>query len=1031
MEMKSDKLHKCLKHTFILLVIIVFAYFLLGELFLPSDNEINNINICSEYKGQWEHITADGKKEKINIPGKCRAARNETVVFQTTLPKKIDGIQYLCFRSAKQDMNFYIDGIKRLQYSTRDKRAFGKLSPAAYIFLKVKESDADKTLRIETRTDSAYSGIMYRVYYGNQLGIWSLFCKKYGLELIVAFITLLLSMIAIVGSMAARICYHKKIALEYLGWGILFAAVWLITNSAFRQLIFKNLSVINDITFLMIMLLALPFLMYMDEIQNRRYIKVYRGLECIITINFFVCSAMHIFEIYDFTDTITYVSAFCILSIIVMIATIILDIIKGYVREYIFVATGMFVVCIAAFIQIIIYFQKINIFNGIILSIGLIVLLLFSTLSTIYEIVDMDRKKQQAIMASEAKGRFLANISHEIRTPIHAVLGMDEMILRESREDNIKEYAMDIQNAGQTLLSLINDILDISKIESGKLEIIPVDYDFSSLIHDVMNMMQMKAKDKDLLFLLNVDEKIPSRMLGDDVRIRQVLVNIINNAIKYTEHGSVTLDVKADIEGDMAAVTFSVEDTGIGIKKEDMQKLFAEFERIEEEKNRKIEGTGLGMSITIQLLQMMGSRLMVDSEYGKGSRFSFTLMQKIVNSEPVGTLGKRIKNREKYSYHVMFTAPDAKILIVDDNAVNRKVFVSLLKSTKMQVDEAAGGEQCLEFVREKKYDIIFMDHMMPELDGIQTLHKMREWDEYPCRDTPVIALTANAVSGARDMYMKEGFKGFLSKPVRPQKMEKLIMEMLPDDKVIYQEEDNIQNDDKVKVQSGISYTDTDISDAEELPELDGIDWKYAKIYCRDNEVLLDTVNQFYKMIESDSEALQKMYEALDEGASTSESGGMEERFKDYRIRVHAMKNSAAMIGAVPVSGVARMLEYAARDKRIEPIKNITLYFLEQWDSLKEILKPVIKEDEKASKKFDFDVIKDILNILKNAIKELDVDTADEIVKQLESFEYPYEIMKEAVKNISLAVVDLDEEKTLSWCEKLEGYCSDAGVSASE
>lgn len=1022
MEMRSDKLHKCLKHTFILLVIIVFAYFLLGELFLPSDNEINNINICSEYKGQWEHIAADGKKEKINIPGKCRAARNETVVFQTILPKKIDGTQYLCFRSAKQDMNFYIDGIRRLQYSTRDKRAFGKLSPAAYIFLKVKESDAGKTLRIETRTDSAYSGIMYRVYYGNQLGIWSFFCKKYGLELIVAFITLLLSVIAIAGSMAARICYHKKIALEYLGWGILFAAVWLITNSAFRQLIFKNLSVINDITFLMIMLLALPFLMYMDEIQNRRYIKVYRGLECIITINFLVCSAMHIFEIYDFTDTIAYVSAFCILSIIVMIATIILDVIKGYVREYIFVAAGMFVVCIAAFIQIIIYFQKINMFNGIILSIGLIVLLLFSTLSTIYEIVDMDRKKQQAIMASEAKGRFLANMSHEIRTPIHAVLGMDEMILRESREDNIKEYAMDIQNAGQTLLSLINDILDISKIESGKLEIIPVDYDFSSLIHDVMNMMQMKAKDKDLLFLINVDEKIPSRMVGDDVRIRQVLVNIINNAIKYTEHGSVTLDVKADIEGDMAAVTFSVEDTGIGIKEEDMQKLFAEFERIEEEKNRKIEGTGLGMSITIQLLQMMGSRLMVESEYGKGSRFSFTLMQKIVNSEPVGMLGKRIKNREEYSYHVMFTAPDAKILIVDDNAVNRKVFVSLLKSTKMQVDEAASGEQCLEFVREKKYDIIFMDHMMPEIDGIQTLHKMREWDEYPCRDTPVIALTANAVSGAREMYLSEGFKGFLSKPVRPQKMEKLIMEMLPEDKVIYETEQTLKNaDDGV-----ISYEDTTASDEEALPELEGIDWRHAKIYCRDNEILLDTVNQFYKMIGDEAKELQKYYDSLIQNDRVSDENETEKRFKEYRIKVHSMKNSAAMIGAIPVSGVARMLEYAARNKRIEPIKNITPYFLEEWNDLKEILKPVIRTSETGLEGLNADVLKDILNVLKNAIKEMDVDTADEAVKKMELFEYPNEAMKEAVNGISLAVTDLDEDKTLLWCEKLENEAEKIG-----
>ena len=313
MAEKPDKIHMCLKHTFILLVIIVFTYFILGERFFPSDNGINDINICSEYKGSWEHVTADGKRERVNVPGKCMAERNETVEFRTKLPDKIDGTKYLCFRSAKQEMVFYIDGKKRMEYSTKDKRAFGKLSPAAYVFLRLKDDDAGKTLCVKTKTDSSYSGIIYKVYYGSQIEIWSFFCRKYGVELIVAFITLLLSMIAIVGSMAVRILYHRKIALEYLGWGILFAAVWLITNSVFRQLIFKNLSVVNDITFLMIMLLALPFLMYMDEIQSERYRKIYRLLEGIIIINFIVCSIMHVYSVYDFTDTIIYVAAFCVL----------------------------------------------------------------------------------------------------------------------------------------------------------------------------------------------------------------------------------------------------------------------------------------------------------------------------------------------------------------------------------------------------------------------------------------------------------------------------------------------------------------------------------------------------------------------------------------------------------------------------------------------------------------------------------------------------------------------------------------------
>lgn len=314
------------------------------------------------------------------------------------------------------------------------------------------------------------------------------------------------------------------------------------------------------------------------------------------------------------------------------------------VREYIFVAVGMSGVCVAAFIQIIIYFQKINLFNGVILAIGLIFLLIFSTISTIHEIMVMDREKQQALQASESKGRFLANMSHEIRTPIHAVLGMNAMILRESKESQIKEYALDIQNAGQSLLSLINDILDLSKIESGKLEILPAEYDFSSLIHDVVNMIEMKARDKGLALNLSVDRKLPSRLWGDDVRIRQILVNLMTNAVKYTETGSVTLAVKADVQGDSAYVTFQIQDTGIGIREEDIGKLFQEFQRIEEQRNRAIEGTGLGMNITMQLLEKMGSRLQVESVYGEGSGFSFTLEQKVISHEPIGDLEQRIKN---------------------------------------------------------------------------------------------------------------------------------------------------------------------------------------------------------------------------------------------------------------------------------------------------------------------------------------------------------------------------------------------------
>lgn len=1002
----ENKKQKYINVIFAILLFTVFAYFILGELFLPSD-EFDKDYLCTEYSGEWTRVLPDGSRETVTMPGKCKADRNEVVVVETKLPVSIEEGRYLCFRSVKQDMRFYIDGEFRKEYSNRENRLFGRMSAAAYVFLEIGQEDAGRVLRVETCTDSSYSGVFNTVYYGNLMGVWNHFFKQFGLELIVAFVTLILSMIAIIGSVILRFCYHRKVALEYLGWGILVAAVWLITNSTFRQLLFSNLSIINDITFLMIMLLALPYLLYMNEIQKGRYRQAYQTLEGIVIFNLFLCSGLHITGVCDFTDTIAYVSVFCIISIILMIATILMDLRRGLVREYTFVALGMFCVCIAAFIQIIIYFQRVNLFNGVILAVGLILLLLFSTISTIYEIMAMDREKQRALQASESKGRFLANMSHEIRTPIHAVLGMDAMILRESREAQIKEYALDIQNAGQTLLSLINDILDLSKIESGKLEILPAEYDFSSLIHDVVNMLEMKARDKGLELNLSVEEEIPSRLWGDDVRIRQVLVNLMTNAVKYTETGSVTLAVSAVMHEDTAVLMFRVEDTGIGIREEDIEKLFREFERIEEQRNRKIEGTGLGMNITMQLLERMGSRLQVESVYGKGSVFSFTLEQKIMSHEPVGDLEQRIKNQvASYSYHAMFTAPGAHLLVVDDNAVNRRVFTQLLKATQIQIDEASGGEECLELVRKKAYDLIFLDHMMPDLDGITVLHKMREWEEYPCRFTPVIALTANAVTGAREMYLNEGFQNFLSKPVNPEKMEKMIMELLPKEKVIYgkPEPDFSAENRKEETEETV------------LPELDGIDWNYAKLYCRDIAILQDTVNQFYQTMESEAAQLERFLTQLGKSAETDP-----EALDQFRIKVHSMKNSAAMIGAVSLSGVAKMLEYAAKGGKIDVIESVAPVFLQEWGTMKEILKPAVQTDDagESREEPDYELTKELLRLLRNAIEEMDVDTADEIIRQIKRFAYSEKIMTEVMGNLCLAVTDLDEEQVAVWTDQFE------------
>ena len=410
---------------------------------------------------------------------------------------------------------------------------------------------------------------------------------------------------------------------------------------------------------------------------------------------------------------------------------------------------------------------------------------------------ELERQKTIADEANAAKSRFLANMSHEIRTPINAVIGMDEMILRESSEEEIRGYASGIMSAGKTLLALINDILDLSKVEEGKMEIIPVRYELSSMVNNLVNIISGRAEKKGLKFCVEVDPHIPKDLVGDEIRIRQCALNILTNAVKYTEKGSVTLKFSykdmeegAGSDGRNIALTLSVTDTGIGMKPEDLEKLLKPYQRIDEKRNRQIEGTGLGMSITSQLLHLMGSRLEVESEYGMGTCMSFTIVQQAVSSEEIGKYDLKYRHSGKGipEYSEMFHAPDARILVVDDTDINLLVMRNLLKKTQIQIDTASSGSEALTLNSSNTYDALFIDHMMPDMDGLETLKKLRGSGRN--LNAPAIALTANAISGAREMYIEAGFDGYLSKPVESEKLEMLLMNILPQNKIKEQEKDN-------------------------------------------------------------------------------------------------------------------------------------------------------------------------------------------------------------------------------------------------
>lgn len=403
---------------------------------------------------------------------------------------------------------------------------------------------------------------------------------------------------------------------------------------------------------------------------------------------------------------------------------------------------------------------------------------------------ELEKMTELANKSNETKSIFLANMSHEIRTPINAIVGMDEMILRETASDIIKDYAIDIKSASHTLLGIINDILDISKIESGALSLINGDYKLSQVILDVKNMTEKKAKDKGLSYSIKVDEDIPENLFGDELRIKQVMINIINNAIKYTKEGSVDINVsclKVEKNDKNIELVIDVSDTGIGIKEDEKNKIFTKFQRLDEIRNKNVEGTGLGLSIAKSFVTMMDGYIDVDSVYGEGTTFSIHIIQKITDSESIGDINDReVENKKSDREKIRLMAPSARILVVDDNELNLKVLVGLLKVTRINIDTASSGRECIEKMKDSSYDCVLLDIMMPELNGVETLKILN--DENIKGDVPIIALTADATAGAEDLYISLGFDGYLTKPVSYSKCEDVLIEHLPKDKRLSDEE---------------------------------------------------------------------------------------------------------------------------------------------------------------------------------------------------------------------------------------------------
>lgn len=679
------------------------------------------------------------------------------------------------------------------------------------------------------------------------------------------------------------------------------------------------------------MIIPIPLILYMNEIQEYRYKKIYTAPLAYNSLILGGGTLLQVLDISQFVQQLIYVHVGLAITIVCVISTITVDLFQKKEYDYFPVAIGAYGLLITAVLEMALYYIDIGLTLGTVLLVGLMFLLIMAIIKTGQDLLRSEQRKQQAIAARASQAKFLANMSHEIRTPINAVIGMNEMILRENDVDAIKDYAKNVQSASTMLLGLVNDILDFSKIESGQLELVEDNYSIAGLIRTEILLLKARANNKAIATKLDIDPYIPVRLYGDELRIKQIVTNVLSNAVKYTQEGSVLFKVFFRwIDKENICLCFDITDTGVGIRKEDLSKLFDSFKRLEQSKNRNIEGTGLGLNIAKQLVEQMDGTIEVESEYGKGSTFRISIPQKVIDKKPMGSLDeavKEIENQKPVSTR-QFTAPNAVALAVDDNSMNLAVVKGLLKRTKVQLDLAGSGKECLALTGQKKYDIILMDHMMPDLDGVETLHLLRKDKDNPNHDSVVIALTANAVAGCKEMYLEYGFDEYVSKPIEAQKLEQLMLRLLPEHLIVYEQE---LSQDKSEVLTEI----TEAKGTKEVKEALALeaDQQLTEI---DQSVGLSYVMHSEELYR---EILQAFCEQMEEYFPQLQLCFKEKNWSAYAVLAHAIKGNARNIGATAFSEFSKKQEFAAKESNEEVL-------FADYDKYMELLEKLVEEAKK-------------------------------------------------------------------------------------
>ncbi len=977
---KKEPVAQVIHVILLILVALTLGLFIYGQFIVKNTNLFHPR--CDVMNLEWTWVNPDGEEEHLVYPVELEVPKYDPISMSAVLPQ-IQEDDYLCFITGR-DFDIYVDGKLRYSYHNEHRKFPGYVVKSLVFVVELDEADSGRTITIERNDTEQDNGYIHEIYKGNMAGIIEMLFRDNALQLTLAMILAMVSAIVTVLAFVMKERAAFNYPLAYLSIGVFMSALWSIFDSFLYQLIFSNYYVDGSIGFMITMLLPYPYFVYVDHLQNFRYHKIYNVLNIVIIADFLILNILNFGKIVSFSDTMPYMSIVLAVTIMIALMTFVYDIFMKNHREYMGQATGFIGLIVCSIIEMFL----LNVIgdpyrlDGTVLIIGLYFLLVVSVVEAFGQIGKAQRMAAHATEANRAKSEFLANMSHEIRTPINAIVGMNELIIRETEEDHVKEYAGNVKEASEHLLEIVNDILDFSRIESGKIEIVPREYDTCSLLDAIIPMIKVKASQKKLKFYVEVDRTLPTIIFGDDKRVREIMLNILNNAIKYTNEGSVTLsierrEIEQKDESNTFALYISVKDTGIGIREEDLGKLFHNFERLDYIKNRDVEGTGLGLAITHRLLDMMNGQIEVKSKYGIGSEFTVTIPQGVINAKEIGSYQQYVREtrselatQEKQGIF----APHSHILVVDDNSMNLKVFCGLLKESQIQIDTCTSGFEMLELIKLNSYDIIFLDHMMPEMDGIQTLHKAKKLDKNLNAKTPIIALTANAIEGAKENYISEGFDNYLSKPIRWEELESILRiylkaEVRDADPYTEGEDSHIaavveQDPEPKNPDSELFDTESEETYGEEATFESQNSTSMVEFYATDLNItalrslsepggpLARVTSETMEKAEP-AEKTQKKQTAeepmkksggLDRNMAMLYCGGLEELYEEtlktfiesedeikielqialeeenvtqYRVRIHALKSNAKTIGAMELFGRARDLEDACKNDNFE------------------------------------------------------------------------------------------------------------------